>query len=148
MQGIRRKIVYVTVFETLAIGITSVGLSSMAGSELGRAGAAAVFSSLVAVAWNFVYNTLFERWEARQTKRGRSVARRVAHAAGFEGGLAVLLVPLFAWWLGVSLIDAFAMDFGLTVFFLVYTYLFNLAFDRVFGLPASALPAADSSRVG
>jgi len=28
------------------------------------------------------------------------------------------------------------------VFFLVYTFVFNWGFDRVFGLPASALQAA------
>jgi uncharacterized membrane protein len=32
------------------------------------------------------------------------------------------------------------LDLGLIVFFLVYTYVFNLGFDRVFGLPASASP--------
>ena len=68
------------------------------------------------------------------------MARRVAHALGFEAGLVVMLVPLFAWWLGVSLWQAFVLDLGLIVFFLVYTYVFNLGFDRVFGLPASAAP--------
>jgi uncharacterized membrane protein len=32
------------------------------------------------------------------------------------------------------------LDLGLIFFFLVYTFLFNLVFDRIFGLPASALP--------
>ena len=71
--------------------------------------------------------------------KGRSVARRVAHAIGFEGGLVVILVPLVAWWLKVSLWHALLMDLGLVVFFLVYTFVFNWVFDRVFGLPASAM---------
>jgi uncharacterized membrane protein len=29
------------------------------------------------------------------------------------------------------------------VFFMVYTFLFNLGFDHVFGLPASAQPTPD-----
>ena len=32
------------------------------------------------------------------------------------------------------------LDAGLIVFFLVYTFVFSWVFDRVFGLPASALP--------
>jgi uncharacterized membrane protein len=64
--------------------------------------------------------------------------RRAAHAAGFEGGLVVMLVPLFAWWLEISLWQAFVLDLGLVLFFMVYTFLFSLAFDRIFGLPASA----------
>ena len=68
--------------------------------------------------------------------------RRVAHAIGFEGGLAAILVPVFAWWLDVSLWQALWMDLGLLVFFLVDSFVFNWTFDRVFGLPLSAQPAA------
>ncbi|WP_322104469.1 PACE efflux transporter [Paraburkholderia sp. J41] len=144
MQGIKRRIVYVTLFETIAILITSTSFASLSGSGMNRAGAAAVFSSLIAVVWNVVYNALFERWEARQTKRGRGVARRIAHAAGFEGGLIVFLVPMIALTLRVPLFEAFMMDIGLSVFFLVYAYVYNLIFDIAFGLPASALPVADA----
>lgn len=141
MQGIKRKVVYITLYEIIAIAMSSAGLALLSGSELGHASVAAVAASAIAVVWNLVYNTLFERWEARQAKRGRSVLRRVVHAIGFEGGLVVTLVPLFAWWLDISLWQAFVLDLGLIVFFLVYTFVFNLAFDKIFGLPASAQPA-------
>ena len=49
-----------------------------------------------------------------------------------------MLVPLVAWWYSVSLWQALLMDLALLVFFLVYTFVFTWAFDRVFGLPASA----------
>ena len=140
MQGIRRKIVYVSLYELFAIAISSAGLALLSDSGLGHASVAAVAASAIAVVWNLVYNSLFERWEARQATKGRSVKRRIAHALGFEGGLVLMLVPLFAWWLGVSLWQAFVLDLGLIVFFLIYTYVFNLGFDRVFGLPASAAP--------
>lgn len=143
MQGIRRRVVSVTLYELIAIAATGVGLSAMAGSGPARAGVAAVVSSAVAVGWNVVFNTLFERWEARQTVRGRGLARRAAHAIGFEGGLVVMLVPFFAWWLEVSLWQAFVLDLGLLLFFLVYTFVFNWIFDRVFGLPASARPVGE-----
>jgi uncharacterized membrane protein len=141
MQGLRRKVVYITLYEAIAIVSSSTGLALLSGSGLGQASVAAVAASVIAVVWNLVYNTLFERWEARQTTKGRSVLRRVVHAVGFEAGLVVTLVPLFAWWLGITLWQALVLDLGLIVFFLVYTFLFNLAFDRVFGLPASAAPA-------
>jgi uncharacterized membrane protein len=140
MQGLRRRILYVTLYELIAIVATSIGLAVFSDSSVERAGVAAVVSSAVAVAWNVVFNTLFERWEARQSVRGRGLARRAAHAIGFEGGLVVTLVPFFAWWLGISLWQAFVLDLGLLLFFLVYTFVFNWVFDRVFGLPASALP--------
>ena len=68
--------------------------------------------------------------------------RRVVHALGFEGGLAMVLIPLMAWWFGVTLWEATVMEAGLLVFFLVYTYVFNWCFDHVFGLPASASASA------
>ena len=138
MQGLKRKVVYVSLFEFFAIGLTSSFLMLLAGHDAAHSGVAAVASSTVAVVWNFINNSLFEAWEARQVTRGRGVARRVAHAIGFEGGLVVILVPLFAWWLNISLWNALVLDLGLVVFFMVYTFLFSLAFDRVFGLPASA----------
>ena len=136
MQGIRRRIVFVTLYELIAIVATSAGLAAFSDSGLQRAGVAAVV-------WNVVFNTLFERWEARQSVRGRSLARRAAHAIGFEGGLVVTLVPFFAWWLDISLWQAFVLDLGLLLFFLVYTFVFNWTFDRIFGLPASALPVGE-----
>jgi len=141
MQGLKRKIVYVSLFEFFAVGLTTATLVLLAGSDSdsGHAGVAAVASSTIAVIWNFIFNTMFEAWEARQAKKGRSVARRIAHAIGFEGGLVAFLVPLFAWWLEISLWQAFVVDLWIVVFFLVYTFLFSLAFDRIFGLPASAL---------
>ncbi|MCG2606864.1 MAG: PACE efflux transporter [Achromobacter sp.] len=145
MQGIKRKVVYITLYEIIAIAMSTAGLALLSGNEVAHASVAAVAASAIAVVWNLVYNTLFERWEARQAKRGRSVLRRVAHAIGFEGGLVVTLVPLFAWWLNITLWQAFVLDLGLIVFFLVYTFVFNLAFDKIFGLPASAQPTPQAA---
>ena len=138
MQGLKRKIVYASLFELFAVALTTTTLMLLAGSSGAHAGVAALASSTIALVWNFIFNTMFEAWEARQTKKGRSVARRIAHAVGFEGGLVAFLVPLFAWWLEISLWQAFIVDLWIVVFFLVYTFLFSLAFDRIFGLPASA----------
>ena len=142
MQGMKRKIVYVSLYEGFAIVAATLGLAGMSGQGMQAAGILAVATSAIAVVWNLVFNTLFERWEARQPVRGRSFARRVAHAVGFEGGLTLIFVPLMAWWLDVTWLHALWMDLGLLLFFLVYTFVFNWAFDRVFGLPASALTAA------
>jgi uncharacterized membrane protein len=138
MQGIKRKFVYVALYEAIAIACTTAGLAGLADHDAGAAGVAAVLASATAVAWNLVYNTLFETWEARQATRGRSLLRRVVHAIGFEGGLVLAIVPMFAWTLGTSLVDAFMLDVGLVVFFVLYSFAFNWAFDLVFGLPKAA----------
>ena len=142
LQGVKRRVIYVTLYELIAIAAATLGLALLTGQGAGHSSVVAVAASAIAIVWNIVFNWAFERWEARQPVRGRSVARRVAHAIGFEGGLVFTLVPLFAWWFGVSLWAAFVMDLGLIVFFLCYTFVFNWVFDRVFGLPASAQPVA------
>lgn len=147
LQGPWRRVLYVTLYELIAIAVATAGLAQLSGQGAGHSSVVAVAASAIAVLWNVVFNWAFERWESRQTVRGRSVARRVAHAIGFEGGLVFTLVPLFAWWFKVSLWDAFVMDLALIVFFLCYTFVFNWAFDRVFGLPASAQGAVNSQSV-
>jgi uncharacterized membrane protein len=72
--------------------------------------------------------------------KGRSFARRLAHGSGFEAGLTVILVPVMAAWLQVSLLTAFLANLGLLAFFFFYAIGFTWLFDKVFGLPRSALP--------
>lgn len=138
MQGFKRKLVYVCIFETIAIAICTVGFALQSGKSLAHAGALSVANSVIAVLWNLLFTSLFEAWEARQQVGGRSVRRRIAHATFFEAGLLLLLVPLSAVWLDITLPHALLMNIGFAAFFLVYTFLFNWGFDRVFGLPASA----------
>lgn len=49
----------------------------------------------------------------------------------FETGLLLTVVPLAARWLGVALWQAFLLDIGLALFFLPYTFFFNLAYDHL-----------------
>jgi uncharacterized membrane protein len=144
LQGAKRRVVFVVLYELIAIAVSSL-LFMAIGQGAGASGAMAVAASVIAIVWNVSFNTLFEKWEARQRVKGRSVLRRVVHAVGFEGGLALVLIPLMAWWFGVGLWEATLMEAGLLLFFLVYTYVFNWSFDRVFGLPASAQAVAVAS---
>lgn len=135
-----RRIVQALLYELIAVAIVAPSMMWLFDHPpLSSIGLSLVLSS-VAMTWNYVFNALFERWEARQAVTGRSLGRRVAHGLGIEAGLVVLLVPIMAVWLDVSLLTAFIADLGLIAFFLVYTVVFTWAFDRVFGLPASARP--------
>lgn len=59
----------------------------------------------------------------------RSIGVRVLHTLGFEGGLVLLLIPLFMWWYSVGVLTALAMEAALLLFFLVYTFVFTWIFD-------------------
>ncbi|CAI0765845.1 PACE efflux transporter [Serratia grimesii] len=145
MQGVKRKLVYVTAYEIIGMTISALGLALLSGNAPSSTGPLAVIITTIAVSWNFIYNSLFELWESRQASRGRTLKRRILHAVGFQLTLVVYLIPLIAWWMGITLWQALLLDMALIVIIPCYTFVFNWAFDKIFGLPTSALPAGESA---
>ena len=133
-----RRLIYATTFEAGGVLMSTALLLLMADTSAGGSLAFSILASTVAMLWNLAFNAMFEAWEARQTIRGRSLARRTAHALLFEAGLVLMLLPLTIWWFSVGLLTALAYEGVLIVAFLIYTWAFTWAFDRLFGLPASA----------
>ena len=134
-----RRVLQAILYEIIAIAFVAPVLSIIFDEPpTSSIGLAFVLSS-IALGWNYVLNTIFERWEARQSVRGRSFARRLMHGISFEGGLVVILVPVMAVWLNTSVLNALLTNLGLLAFFFVYAIAFTWAFDRVFGLPESAV---------
>lgn len=136
--AVLRRLGFIALYEVVAIAVVTVALAALTARPAADAGAFALVGSAVAASWNYLWNWLFERWEARQTDRTRTPRRRIVHALGFETGLVLALVPIMAWMLDMTLVEAFVYDLGLIVFFLFYTYAFTWAFDAVFGPPQSA----------
>lgn len=85
-------------YEVFAIAVVGPVLAYAFGKPVTSTLGLAFVLSSIALAWNYVFNALFERWESGRSVRGRSLARRVAHGTGFEEGLAVMLVPVMAFW--------------------------------------------------
>jgi uncharacterized membrane protein len=130
-----RRLVHAALYEAVAIALVTPGLAATGHASTDRGLSLSVAMSVMAMAWNMAFNALFEAWERGQPSQHRTWQRRALHALGFEGGLMLLTVPVIMWVLGLGLWAAIAMDASLMVFFLFYTYAFNWAFDRVFGLP-------------
>jgi uncharacterized membrane protein len=138
MQGLKRRVVYVGAYEIIGLSISSLGLALLSGTQISHTGPLAVLITTIAVSWNFIYNLIFEAWEKRQILRQRTVKRRIAHAILFQLTLVLFLVPLIAWWMKISFLDAFLLDAALIIIIPIYTFIFNWAFDHLFGLPLSA----------
>lgn len=95
--------------------------------------------ALIAALWNAGYNTSFDWVEGRLT--GRTADRRphlmrVVHAAGFEGGLILISLPIVMAWTGMSWIEALLADIALALAYVIYAFFFNLGYDRVFPIDA------------
>lgn len=101
-----------------------------------QAGGLAVAASLIAAGWNYLYNLAFDRIMASRLGRlEKTWGERVIHALGFEGGLMLLVLPLAAWWLSITLWQALLIDIGFIVLYVVYAFFYNLAYDKVFPVP-------------
>lgn len=129
-KTLRERLAHALCFELIAVALCAPALAWIMDKPLLHMGALTAVISLIAMLWNMVYNAGFERVE-RQWSWTRDTRVRMIHAMGFESGLILIVVPLAAWWLGISLWEALVLDIGLLLFFLPYTYLYNLAYDRL-----------------
>lgn len=131
LSAMMRRIVYVAVFEAIAIPLSTILLVLMNQGASEGSFTVAVVISAVAVTWNFIYNSGFEAMERRLGLARRGFWLRVMHSIGFEGGLILFTVPLLMFWYKVGVVQAFMMEAVILVFFLFYTFLFTLAFDHI-----------------
>jgi uncharacterized membrane protein len=132
-----RRVLQAVLYELFALAFVAPMLSWLFDRSAGSIVALTLVMSTIAMGWNFGFNALFERWEATQSEVRRSWRRRVGHGLGYELGLGMILVPVLALWLNITLWQALVADIGIMLFFLVYTVVFTWCFDRVFGLPSS-----------
>ncbi|MGP4714820.1 MULTISPECIES: PACE efflux transporter [unclassified Psychrobacter] len=139
MRTTKDRIRHALSFEIIGLLIFAPLASLVFGFKLELMGVIAIAGSIVATVWNYFYNILFDK--AMLRLRGsvhKTVALRVGHAVLFEGGLLVLFLPLIAWYLQISLWEAFVMDIAMATFYLVYAFVFNWAYDKVFPIPQHA----------
>lgn len=129
-KSLKERALHALLFELIGVLVFAPGLAWVLGESLGRMGAMTVMISTVAMLWNMLFNAGFDRLRAR-LGFAMSLKVRALHALSFEAGLIVAVVPLAAWWLSISLLEAFVLDIGLLLLFLPYTLVFNLVYDKV-----------------
>ncbi|MFC0225268.1 multidrug/biocide efflux PACE transporter [Serratia aquatilis] len=124
------RIVHAVGFEVIAVVICAPVGALLLNRSLVQVGALAIMLSTLAMLWNIIYNTIFDRlWLVKRVARGLKV--RIFHALGFEGGLVLFGLPLAAFMLNISLGQAFIMEIGFFLFFLPYTLFYNWAYDTL-----------------
>ncbi|WP_297110634.1 PACE efflux transporter [uncultured Devosia sp.] len=93
-------------------------------------------SATIAMAWNYIYNLGFDHaLKALGRSTEKTLVARIVHAVLFEIGLLLMLMPLIALYLGISLWEALVMDLAFALFYMGYALVFNWAYDRLFPLP-------------
>lgn len=130
LKSRRERVVQALVFEALAIGVCTPLFAWVMGTSLFDMGAFTAATCVIALVWNVVFNTRFDRLLHRRGWR-KGLLARCMHAVLFEAGLLLATVPLAAWWLQISLWAAFWLDVGLIAFFLPYTWVFHWTWDHL-----------------
>lgn len=132
MRNTRDRIRHALSFELLGLVLVTA-LGTVADFDPWHFGPLAALFSILATLWNYYYNRLFDRWLLSRlghcAKRQRD---RIVHAVLFEGGLLLVTLPVIASWMHVGLLEALVTDLAMVVFYLLYAYLFNLAYDRIY----------------
>ncbi|HUG57111.1 MAG TPA: multidrug/biocide efflux PACE transporter [Candidimonas sp.] len=129
-RSLAERMLHATLFEILAIGISAPLAAWLTGESPASMGLLSAVVATMALIWNIIYNWLFDRLQKRMLFE-RTVLVRIAHACGFEAGLLIAAVPFVAWWLNVTLWYALAVDIGLVLFYLPYTFFYNLGYDKI-----------------
>jgi uncharacterized membrane protein len=136
MRNTADRIRHALSFEVLALLIVTPLASWIFGFAMLDIGVLAVAASTLATLWNYVYNLIFDRAMLRLLGRVQKTLRdRVVHAVLFELGLLIVLIPIIAWYLNIGLWQAFVMDASFSLFYLVYAFVFNWAYDAIFPIP-------------
>ncbi|HEF4762531.1 TPA: multidrug/biocide efflux PACE transporter [Pseudomonas putida] len=127
-KSITERIFQAIGFELLAILICTPLLAWIMDKPMLDMGVVTIAMAALALAWNVVFNGYFDR-VLKRFAIAHNAWTRVVHALLFEGGLVALGVPLIAWWLNISLLEAFVLDIGVLLFFLPYTYVYHWVYD-------------------
>ena len=132
-------------FEIVGLLIATPLFACTFGHPLDEIGVLALLGATAATLWNYLYNLGFDQLLCRLTGRPhKTVPVRILHAIIFEATLLVLLLPLFAWWLGITLLEAMLMDLSFAAFYAVYAFVFTWIYDAL--VPMDRCAGADRRR--
>ena len=126
----KRRLVHALSYEIILLIIIAIALSFIFEVPLEVTGTLGVAMAVTSVFWNMVFNHFFEKFE-RKYKLRRTIAVRLLHAVGFEGGLLLATVPMVAYAMQMTIWHALVLDFGMTMCILVYTFIFQWCYDLI-----------------
>lgn len=126
----KRRWVHALSYEVILLVIIALVLSYVFEMPMQVTGGLGIAMAVTSVLWNMLFNHYFEKLEAKHQLR-RTFKIRVLHAIGFEGGLMLATIPMVAYALEKSMMQAFLIDLLMTLSILLYTFIFQYCYDHV-----------------
>ncbi len=128
------RVRYAVVFELILLVLFAVVTGFLFDRSIPEMGLFGLVLSLIALVVNFFYNLAFDQFDVRNGRipTERSRGWRIVHAVGFETTLVIVELPLAMWWMNWGVWQALAVTVTAMAAIVGYTYLFTLAWDRLF----------------
>ncbi|WP_019614944.1 PACE efflux transporter [Psychromonas ossibalaenae] len=126
----RERLLHMLLFELIAVSSVIIGLIVFSDIALYSALKTMIVVSLIAMVWNYLFNLIFDQFY-RGAREKRGLKLRIFYVLIFESGLVILTTPVMAYILQVSLLEAFILDLGITLFITLYTLVFNYCYDHL-----------------
>jgi len=137
MRTFKDRMRHALTFEVTALLIITPLGALLFDMPLFEIGTAVLVGSLIATVWTYFYNLGFDRVMLRRSGSvEKTLLIRIVHSVAFEAGLLLILMPYFAWHLGITLLEALTLDISFAAFYLVYAFAYNWIYDLVFPIPA------------
>jgi uncharacterized membrane protein len=124
----KERIFHSILFEVVALILMMVFAFLFIEGSMAAITGLAVGLSLMAMAWNYIFNIGFDKAFGND-RINRSFKLRLFHGFAFEIGMLLVTLPLIMWVLNLSFLTALLMDIGFVLFFLFYAIAFNWAYD-------------------
>ncbi|AJR08723.1 hypothetical protein C9J03_12270 [Photobacterium gaetbulicola] len=126
---IKERILHTVLFEVFALMVLMGAATIFTRHNPAVVGGLSVVMSLIAMAWNYLYNVLFDKF-AGEERLNRTIKMRMLHGLGFEGGLIFVTIPVLMWILQLDFWTVFILDLGIVIFFLLYAIIYNWLYDH------------------
>ncbi len=129
-MSVKERILHSLLFEAFALCILMGAATLFTAHNPTVVGGVAIALSVLAMMWNYIYNLGFDRVFGHD-RLSRKIGMRIAHGIGFEAGLLLVTIPLLMWVLQMDFWTVLILDLGIVIFFLVYSIIYNWAYDQV-----------------
>lgn len=132
MRTIKQRIYHAIFFEIFGLIIFIPSSALLFNHSIGEMGIIGILSATAATLWNFIYNILFDKGMLAYLGTViKNIPIRVLHTVLFELGLIVILIPMIAYILNIDLLSALIMDIAIVLFYLIYSFVFNIIYDKI-----------------
>lgn len=133
LRSAKERVLQTFFFEVGGVTLISPAYAYLTNASITGSFALIALLSVVIMIWAPIYNTLFDYVEREFTDRlasDRLKRSRILHAILHEVTSVSITCPLLIWFGGYSLVSALLINAGLTLTYVVYTFVFHMLYDR------------------